>query len=93
MSNLEEILFGKESSRKMTLFFERIKFLNEKYCSELENDTIENKFIINGTAGQNINCLQFRDDKLETVIVEDVKKIFNNIFSYKTKNNEKIHRI
>lgn len=81
MSNLEEILFGKESRRKMEQFSERIKILNEKYGSELGNDTIENKFVINWTAGQNINCLQFRDDKLKTVIVEDVKKIFNNIFT------------
>jgi len=81
MINLEVILFGKESRRKMDQFSERIKILNEKYCSELENENIENKFIINWTVGENINCLQFRDDKLETVIVEDVKKIFNNIFN------------
>lgn len=81
MSNLEEILFGKESSRKMDLFSERIKILTEKYSSELGNDTIENKFVINWNVRQNINCLQFRDDKLKTEIVEDVKKIFNNIFS------------
>lgn len=81
MSNLEEILFGKESRRKMEQFSERIKILNGKYCFEFENEIIEKKFIINWTAGQNINCLQFRDDKLKTEIVEDVEKIFNNIFS------------
>jgi uncharacterized membrane protein YjjP (DUF1212 family) len=80
MKKLSDLLYGKESSDKMELFNKRISELDTKYESELSNESVESKIIVNYSAGNNINSLHFTDEKLNLEIVAEVNRIFKKIF-------------
>jgi hypothetical protein len=80
MKKLSDLLYGKESSDKMELFNKRISELDTKYESELSNESVESKIIVNYSAGNNINSLHFTDEKLNLKIVAEVNRIFKEIF-------------